>query len=319
MARPVRVEYKDAVYHVMARGNDHREIYHDDSDRQVFLDTLAWACGQFGLVIHAYCLMPNHYHLIVQTPQANLSQAMAWMQTTYSVRFNRRHGHNGHLFQGRFKAQVVEADPYARDLVLYIHLNPVRPKDKRLPIPSDRSSLLKDYAWSSHRAYCGYCRTKGLPQWLSLEWLWYFGRSRSSAQREYRRQIAASFGRCVASPLEAVRGGLVLGSEQLWEKVKGYVARSSGQEEIVWTRRADRVQRLRMVEQMLLNETDRRIQIWARVRLGGQRPVDVASRYGFRDGSGVYRVVRRLEALGERDRSLGSKLKMLCSQASQIK
>jgi len=307
------------VYHVTARGNDRREIYHDDRDRQVFLDTLGRACGQFGLVVHAYCLMPNHYHLALQTPQANLSQAMGWIQTTYTVRFNRRHGHSGHLFQGRFKAHLVEADPYARELVVYIHLNPVRPEDKRQPIPPERGTLLRDYVWSSHRAYCGYRRAKDLPRWLSLEWLWYFGRSRSPAQRQYRLQIAASFGQCVPSPLEAVRGGLVLGSEPLWERVKDCVAKSDGQEEILWTRRADRVRRLTMVEQMLLKETDRRIQIWARVRLAGQRPVDVASQYGFRDGSGVYRVVRRLEALKERDRSLRSKLKTLCTQASQFK
>jgi putative transposase len=319
MARPIRVAYEDAVYHVMARGNNHGEIYYDDNDRQVFLDTLAAACRQFGLVVHAYCLMPNHYHLVVQTPQANLSRAVGWIQTTYSIRYNRRHGRCGHLFQGRFKAQVVEADSYARDLVVYIHLNPVRPKDKEQPIPPDRIKLLREFTWSSHRAYCGYCRREDLPQWLSLEWLWYFGRSRSSAQREYRRQITRSFGRSVSSPLEAVRGGLVLGSEQFWGKVKGSVAGSKGQEEIAWTRRMGRAERLRQVEQLLLGEEDRRIQIWARVRLGGQRSIDVASQYRFRDGSGIHRVVTRLEALAERDIRIGSRLKELSSRIDQIK
>jgi putative transposase len=301
----------------MARGNEHREIYHDDADRQMFLDTLALACGQFGLVVHAYCLMPNHYHLIVQTPRANLSQAMGWIQTTYSVRYNRRHHRSGHLFQGRFKAQVVEADSYACSLLVYIHLNPVRPKDKKQVIPLDRSQLLKDYVWSSHRVYSGYCRTRDVPGWLSVEWLWYFGRSRSSAQREYRKQIAASFGRCVASPLEAVQGGLVLGSERLWEKVKGCIGKSSGQEEIAWSRRAGQAERQRRVEESLKKEGDRRYQIWARVRLGGERPVDVARNYGLGDGSGVYRVVRRLEALGEQDRQIGARLKALSSQVRQ--
>jgi putative transposase len=302
----------------VARGNNHGEIYHDHDDRGVFLDTLAAACRQFGLVVHVYCLMPNHYHLVVQTPQANLSQAIGWIQTTYSIRYNRRHGRCGHLFQGRFKAQVVEADSYACDLVVYIQLNPVRPKDKEQPIPPDRIKLLKEFAWSSHRAYCGYCRAKDLPCWLSLEWLWYFGRSRSSAQRAYRRQIARSFGRSVSSPLEAVRGGLVLGSEQLWDKVKGSVGRSKGQEEIAWSRRVGRAERVRQVEQLLLREEDRRIQIWARVRLGGQRSIDVASQYGFRDGSGVHRVVTRLEALAERDIGIGSKLRELSLQVDQI-
>jgi len=311
MARPIRVEYENAVYHVTARGNEQKAIYRDDTDRQVFLDTLAQACEQFGLVVHVYCLMPNHYHLVVQTPQANLSRAMGWIQTAYSIRFNRRHRRSGHLFQGRFKAHVVEADAYARSLAVYIHLNPVRPADKRQAIPSERCNLLEGFTWSSHRAYAGRCRTSEIPPWLSLEWLWYFGGSRSAARREYRRQIADSFGQFVPDPLEAAQGGLVLGSEQLWEKVKACVAGSSGQEEIVWSRRASREERRRLVEQWLQKETDRRIQIWARVRLAGERLVDVAAQYGFRDGSGVHRVVNRLEALSRQDVAVGLRLKEL--------
>jgi REP element-mobilizing transposase RayT len=305
------VEYEDAVYHITARGNEQKAIYRDDTDRQVFLDTLAQACEQFGVVVHVYCLMPNHYHLVLQTPQANLSQAMGWIQTTYSIRFNRRHRRSGHLFQGRFKAHVVEADAYARRLAVYIHLNPVRPADKRQAIPSEHRKLLEGFPWSSHRAYAGCCRASEIPKWLSLEWLWYFGGSRSAAQRQYRRQIAGSFGRYVPDPLEAAQEGLMLGSEQLWEKVKACVARSSGQEEIVWSRRASREERQRLVEQLLQKQTDRRIQIWARVRLAGQRLVDVAARYGFRDGSGVHRVVSRLEALSRQDVAVGLKLKEL--------
>jgi len=271
MARPIRVEYADAAYHVTARGNERKAIYRDDTDHEVFLDTLGQACGQFGLVVHGYCLMPNHYHLLVQTPQANLSQAIGWLQTTYSIRFNRRHRRSGHLFQGRFKAQVVEADAYACRLVVYIHLNPIRPADKRQAIPAARRDFLEDFAWSSHRAYAGRCRAGAIPPWLSLEWLWYFGGTRGAARREYRRRIAGSLGQCVPDPFEAAQGGFVLGSEPLWEKVKTCVAGSSGQEEIAWSRRARREERRKSVEQCLQKETDRRIQIWARVRLAGER------------------------------------------------
>jgi REP element-mobilizing transposase RayT len=120
------VEHANAVYHLTARGNERRAIYRDDRDRQRFLETLAEAAQRFSLVIHAFCLMPNHYHLLLQTPQANLSAAAGWLQTTYSVRFNRRHRRSGHLFQGRFKAQLVEEDAYAAEWIEYIHLNPVR-------------------------------------------------------------------------------------------------------------------------------------------------------------------------------------------------
>ena len=108
MARPVRVEFADAVYHVTARGNERKAIYRDDADRQRFLETVEQAVERFGVVVHAYCLMPNYYDLLLQTPRANLSAAVGWLQTSYSIRFNRRHRRTGHLYQGRFKAHVVE-------------------------------------------------------------------------------------------------------------------------------------------------------------------------------------------------------------------
>src|SRR5271154_2988041 len=137
MARPLRVEFAGALYHVTARGNERRPVYRDDEDRRMFLATLGQACDEFGLRIHAYCLMPNHYHLLVETPRANLSRSIGWFQTTYTVRFNRRHRRSGHLFQGRFKAHVIDAEDYARQLVCYVHLNPVRPRDKNAMVPAD--------------------------------------------------------------------------------------------------------------------------------------------------------------------------------------
>src|ERR1039457_3861023 len=130
MTRPIRVEFAGAVYHVMARGNERREIYRDDEDRRRFLETVGEAATQFGLRVHAYCLMPNHYNVLVGTPRGNLSRAMGWLQATYTARFNARHRRRGHLFQGRFKAQVIDADEYGRWLVEYVHLNPVRPRQR---------------------------------------------------------------------------------------------------------------------------------------------------------------------------------------------
>lgn len=109
MARPIRVEYPGASYHVMARGNERKLIYRNDHDYELFLKTLIQMVRQHGILLQAFCLMPNHYHLALTTPKANLSQAMGWLQTTYTIRFNRRYFRNGHLFQGRFKAHVVGA------------------------------------------------------------------------------------------------------------------------------------------------------------------------------------------------------------------
>jgi len=225
MARPIRVEFENAVYHVTARGNERKDIYRDVADREQFLETLEEATERFGLLVHAYCLMGNHYHLLLQTPRANLSDAAGWLQATYSIRFNRRHKRSGHLFQGRFKAHLIEADSYARQLIKYIHLNPVRPKDKRRPVPVERRGELSRYRWSSHRAYAGLGKAQP-PRWLCMEWLSYFGRTRKAAPLEYRRQIAAMFGQVAVSPWQNLRGGLVLGGEALWDKARRLLAAS---------------------------------------------------------------------------------------------
>src|SRR5258708_28566693 len=138
MARPIRVEFPGAVYHVTARGNERRRTFRDDADRRQFLATLGQAAAENGLRVHGFCLMPNHYHLLVETPRGNLSRAIGWLQTTYTIRFNHRHRRSGHLFQGRFKAHLVEADSYSMELLRYVHLNPVRPRDKSAPVPVER-------------------------------------------------------------------------------------------------------------------------------------------------------------------------------------
>ena len=319
MARPVRVQFENAVYHVTARGNERRPIYRDDEDRARFLETLAEACDRFALVVHAYCLMPNHYHLLPQTPRANLSEGLGWLQTTYSIRFNRRHRGSGHLFQGRFKAQLVEADNYAARLITYMHLNPVRPPGKRRPLPVERRRALRRYRWSSHRAYAGLAGVKEVPPWLCLEWLSYFGRSRNAARAEYRRTIASMFGQPVPSPLEELRGGLVLGGEALWEKARKLLGGREGQEEIRWRQRADRETVRRRIDEAVAREPDRRVQIWLRVRLGAERMTEVARLYGYRDGSGIHRVVNRLESHAQRDRDLAAKLQAWQARLSSVK
>lgn len=308
MARPIRVEFEGAVYHVMARGNERRAIFRSDADRERFLQTLAEMVSRFGVLVHVYCLMPNHYHLVVETPRGNLSRALGWFQVTYTVRFNARHRRSGHLFQGRFKAQLVGADDYARELVRYAHLNPVRPRRKGAPVPAERRGELEAYRWSSHRAYAGRCAK---PEWLQLEWLRYWGQTVKGAQQEYRRTMASAFGRALASPWDEVRGGLVLGPDALWEKVKGLVRGKTVGEEARWSQRqgAQRVQS--RVGDLVAREADERVRIWARVRLGAERLVDVARELGYSDGSGVLQVVKRLERQAAKRKALKEKLARL--------
>jgi putative transposase len=163
MARKLRVQYPGAIYHVMNRGDRREPIFHDDDDRELFLETLGEVCEKTDWDIHAWCLMSNHFHLVVETPRANLVEGMKWFLGTYTSRFNRRHKYFGHLFSGRYKALIVDGsgNGYLKSVCDYVHLNPVRAK---LLGAKDK---LADFRWSS---YIEYLKPPGqrLP-WLRVE------------------------------------------------------------------------------------------------------------------------------------------------------
>ena len=133
MARPLRVEYAGAYYHVMNRGNARDKIFYGDRDRERFLQYLAISAQRFSIIIHAYCLMTNHYHLLVETPEPNLSAAIQWLNVSYATYLNKKRRRSGHLFQGRFKSILVQADEWFKYLSRYIHLNPVRARIVKKP------------------------------------------------------------------------------------------------------------------------------------------------------------------------------------------
>lgn len=149
MPRKLRVEYEGAIYHVMNRGDRRELIFLDDEDRQSFLNTLGEACAKTGWQVHALCLMPNHFHLVVETPQPNLVSGMKWFLGTYTARFNRRHKFFGHLFSGRYKALVVDGsgNGYLKTVCDYVNLNPARAKILNPEEP------LSAYRWSSWPEY----------------------------------------------------------------------------------------------------------------------------------------------------------------------
>jgi len=163
MARKLRVQYEGAIYHVMNRGDRREDIFRDDRDRELFLQTLGETCGRTGWETHAYCLMGNHFHLVVETPRANLVAGMKWLLGTYTMRFNRRHKLFGHLFSGRYKSLIVDGSGtgYLRTVCDYVHLNPARAKLLK------RTDKLSDFRWSSYPAYLQAASQR--PRWLRVD------------------------------------------------------------------------------------------------------------------------------------------------------
>lgn len=199
MARPLRVEFSGAIYHLTSRGNARQKVFFTDTDRELFLDTLSQVVSRYGWICHAYCLMANHYHLLVETPKANLSLGMRQLNGMYTQSFNRRHNRVGHLFQGRFKAILVEKESYLLELCRYIVLNPVRVKGK---------GEIGGWKWSSYRATAGLA---SVPEFLSTDWiLEQFGKNRAKAQKQYRAFVREGLEN---RPWEELKGQIYLGSE----------------------------------------------------------------------------------------------------------
>jgi REP element-mobilizing transposase RayT len=207
----LRIEFPGAVYHVMSRGNGRQPIFLGDEDRERFLDVLARVVRRFGWRLHAYCLMGNHYHLVLDTPEPNLSRGMRTLNGEATQESNRRHLRCGHLFQGRFASVVVEKERHLLELCRYVVLNPVRARGMKVSAP-------EDWPWSSYRATAG---LEAAPGWLHTEWLLRrFGGNRPSSREGYRAFVRQGIGG--ASPLAEVRGGLVLGSESFAASIWGH-------------------------------------------------------------------------------------------------
>ena len=217
MARPLRLEFPGAIYHLTSRGNARQKIFLGDSDRELFLNTLAHVVSRYRWICHAYCLMPNHYHLLVETPKANLSIGMRQLNGLYTQRFNRRHHRVGHLFQGRFKGILVEKESYLLELCRYIVLNPLRIKSPMSPT---------HWRWSSYRATAGLAI---VPELLSTDWvLGQFAKSRRLAEKRYREFVKDG---AASRPWDELTGQIYLGSEKFIER---HSAKEEKLKEIPW-------------------------------------------------------------------------------------
>lgn len=219
MARPMRIEFNGAVYHITSRGNERKKIFWDDKDRELFLARLGQVHERFHWVVHAYVLMSNHYHLLVETPKANLSRGMRQLNGVYTQEFNRRHGRVGHLLQGRFKSILVEEDNYLLEVSRYIILNPVRAGMVERP---------EEYRWSSYPSIIG---MEKAPVFLARDMiLAQFGRGKKQAINHFitfvKNVIEEEY------PTDDLHAGTILGTPQFLEKMQEKIKEKSDQVEI---------------------------------------------------------------------------------------
>ena len=209
MARPLRIQFPGALYHVTSRGNDRAPIVRHDFDRSKRLDWLRRTVETYAWRLHAFVLMDNHEHLFVETPEANLSAGMHCLNGSYTGYFNHRHGHVGHLFQGRFKGYLVEEEGHFLEVSRYIHLNPVRARLVQRP---------EQYLWSS---YPGYVRLGRRVPWVTYgRVLTDYGGDGAAARQAYGRFVAAGIEERIKSPFAEAVGGLILGSERFVDRIR---------------------------------------------------------------------------------------------------
>jgi len=261
MARKVRVEFAGAIYHVINRGDRQEAISRDEQDRLRFLATLAEACLKTGWQVHAYCLMGNHFHLVVETPQPNLVAGMKWFLGTYTSRFNRRHRVFGHLFSGRYKALVVDGEgDYLRTVCEYVHLNPVRAKLVAA------EAALRSYRWSSFPAYLQ--TPKQRPAWLRVDRV--LGESGiakdgAAGRREFERWMERRRGEETEPEFARIRRGWCFGDEEFQKELLERVGAKTGAHHYGEELRESAVAK---AERMLTAELKRR----------GWKPADLAKR-----------------------------------------
>jgi len=209
MARPLRIEYPGAYYHITSRGNERKDIFKDDHDKKQFISYLKSAYLRYKAVIHVYCLMNNHYHLLIDTPKGNLSHIMRHINGAYSTYFNIRHRRAGHLFQGRYKAILVDADAYAGELSRYIHLNPFRAGMVDAP---------EHYAWSSYACYIDKGKS---PDWLTIDFiLGYFSGYNISPKQKYKEFVSTKMLGTYESPLQGTVASTILGQDCFIEEIR---------------------------------------------------------------------------------------------------
>jgi REP element-mobilizing transposase RayT len=326
MARALRIQLAGSFYHLTCRGNERKAIYRDDTDRQTFLTKLQDSLRIYQVELHAYVLMDNHFHLLVRTLRDNLSEFMRHFNISYTSAFNRRHRRVGHLYQGRYKAIVVERDSYLLELSRYVHLNPVRiPSQKKRPL-REQVRLLERYRWSS---LAGYWEVKYKQPWVIYDSvLEQIGHSR----RKYREFVMDGIQRGYATAWDSVEGQVVLGERKFVERIKQHIETKGTEREQPGVRQIQArapsavlraVARYYGVEEKRLTakrtglRDERAVALEMVYRHGGLRQAEIGQLFGGLDYTAVSRERKRLRDKADQDSKIRRAMTEIENQMSK--
>jgi putative transposase len=323
MARPLRIEYKGAFYHVTSRGNERKEIFRRLEDYERFKHYLSEAQDKYDYLLHGYVLMTNHYHLILETKKANLHQIMHYLNGSYTTYFNLENGRSGHLFQGRYKGVVIEVDNYLLELSRYIHLNPVR---------ADLVKRPEEYAHSSYRFFIGLGKKKEKIVTRDRIWGMISGDRRRAVQK-YKRYVEEGMKKENRDPLKSIYGGAILGSGEFIQEMleKGEV-KNLKREEISCRRQ---LKAKKGLEDLIVEVSShfnaqqnkvfeekgimRDIAIYFGRKYTGLTNREIGERFGGLSYSGVTRVSQRLDEKMAKDKSLRRQVEEIHDRISNVK
>ncbi len=267
MGRSIRIQFPGAFYHIFSRGNAKQVIYLDDADRDRFLHFLSLAVTRYGWILHGYCLLDTHYHLLLETPYPNLSDGMRFLNGQYAQKFNFNHDRVGHVFEKRFDAYVVERDRYLFELTRYITLNPVDAGIVKHPA---------DYLWSSYRPATGRCAT---PAFLSLETtLGLFGHDTLEAMQKYEEFVLEGMGRKLEFE---IRAGVLLGSDSFCAKLEREFLNAETKQGIPNGQKHAYRPKLSQIFSANMSRLERNEKIYAACRRYGYRQKEIADHLGL--------------------------------------
>jgi len=328
MSRPLRIQYPGAYYHVTCRGNERRDIFLDDKDQNLFLERLSLSSNIYNVPILAYILMTNHFHLLLTTPEGNLSEFMRHFNISYTWAFNRRHRRVGHLYQGRYKAYLVDAENYLLEVSRYIHLNPIRIKGMVKKKAKEKWDVLLKYKWSSLGGYLWVGRRIDIVNYgISLG---YMGGDDRKGRQGYRRFIKSGIDKEVKSPLELGKGNGIVGGDDFvqWVKEKFLTKGQAKREQPALRELKEIFKPEELIEHFTRLTRQRREEICRRGKNSIERAMlmeflyrfceitqpEIGRLVGRIDYSAVSQARRRLQNRLERDEKLRQRFKVLNSE-----